>query len=169
MKSMTGFGTGESSLGPGKLVLDARSVNHRYLDVRIRLPEAFADQALFLEQRAREKLIRGRYDLGVRYEGPALAARLDTERAKSLYRDLEKLRDELSPGADVPFTALLSVPALFATGPGFGLDEMQGALGRAFDGAVANLDEMRAREGRVLKGEIATPSANGSRKPPKPF
>ena len=34
MKSMTGFGTGEAQLGPGKVVLDARSVNHRYLDVQ---------------------------------------------------------------------------------------------------------------------------------------
>ena len=63
MKSMTGFGTGDAPLGSGRLVLDVRSVNHRHLDVRVRVPQEIADQSLFVEQRARERLVRGRFEL----------------------------------------------------------------------------------------------------------
>ena len=61
MKSMTGFGIGEAPLGRGRLLLELRSLNHRFLEVRVRLPPELFDQASFLEQLAREKLTRGRY------------------------------------------------------------------------------------------------------------
>jgi uncharacterized protein (TIGR00255 family) len=156
MKSMTGFGTGEARLGPGKVVLDARSVNHRYLDVRVRLPAEIADQALFLEQRAREQLSRGRFEIGVRYEGPALAPHLDAERARSAYLELARLRDELAPGTELPITAVLAMPELYVPPASFAPEEAQRALAAALKLAIARLDEMRTCEGAVLKKELAT-------------
>ena len=38
MQSMTGYGSGRAALGDGHVVLDVRAVNHRFLDVRVRLP-----------------------------------------------------------------------------------------------------------------------------------
>jgi uncharacterized protein (TIGR00255 family) len=155
MKSMTGFGTGEAELGPGKLLLDARSVNHRYLDLRVRLPQEFADQALYVEQRARERLARGRFDLAVRYEGPLLLPKLDLDRARSVYRDFARLRDELAPGSELPVTALFAMPGLFTAPQTFDPGAVQAALAQAFDGAIRSLNEMRRREGAALGTEIA--------------
>jgi uncharacterized protein (TIGR00255 family) len=154
MKSMTGFGTGEAPLGPGKLVLDARSVNHRYLDVRVRLPQELVEQSLFLEQRARDKLSRGRFDLSVRYEGPTLAPQLDVERARSVYRDLGRLRDELAPGTELPIGALIGMPELYVTSLSHDVATAQRALGAALDEALRRLDDMRQREGAALSIEI---------------
>ncbi|HEX4339802.1 MAG TPA: YicC/YloC family endoribonuclease [Polyangiaceae bacterium] len=156
MKSMTGFGTGEAQLGPGKVVLDARSVNHRYLDVRVRLPAEIADQGLFLEQRARERLSRGRFELGVRYEGPTLAPRLDVERARSAYIELIRLRDELAPGTEVPITAIVAMPDLYVAPSAFGIEATQGALIGALETAIARLEEMRRCEGEALQKELSS-------------
>jgi uncharacterized protein (TIGR00255 family) len=156
MKSMTGFGTGEAPLGPGKVVLDARSVNHRYLDVRVRLPPEIADQALFLEQRARERLSRGRFELGVRYEGPTLTPELDVDRARAAYLQLKRLRDELAPGMDVPITAIAAMPDLYAAPAAFGVEPTQAALAIALDAAIRRLEEMRACEGEALQKELAS-------------
>ncbi|HVW30657.1 MAG TPA: YicC/YloC family endoribonuclease [Polyangiaceae bacterium] len=156
MKSMTGFGTGEAQLGPGKVVLDARSVNHRYLDVRVRLPTEIADQGLFLEQRARERLSRGRFELGVRYEGPTLAPRLDVDRARSAYVELMRLRDELAPGTDVPITAIVSMPDVYVAPLSFGVEATQAALVAALDTAIARLEEMRKCEGQALRSELSS-------------
>src|SRR5262245_46849702 len=156
MKSMTGFGTGEAPLGPGKVVLDARSVNHRYLDVRVRLPPEIADQALFLEQRARERLSRGRFELGVRYEGPALTPQLDVDRARSAYLELKRLRDELAPGTEVPITAIATMPELYVAPAAFGVDKTQAALLTALDAAIRRLEAMRRCEGEALQRELAT-------------
>ena len=72
MLSMTGFASGEAPLGDGRVTLEIRALNHRFLDVRVRLPTELSDQAFFVEQLARSALARGRYDIGVRLEGPAL-------------------------------------------------------------------------------------------------
>src|SRR5689334_22764153 len=101
MRSMTGFGTGSAPLGPGKLSLEVRSVNHRYLDVRVRLPQELVGESLFLEQAARARLQRGRFDVAVRYEGPSIASRFDTDKARRVYRELAALRDELAPGTEL--------------------------------------------------------------------
>ena len=155
MKSMTGFGTGEALLGPGKIVLDARSVNHRYLDVRVRLPAEMADQGLFLEQRARERLSRGRFELGVRYEGPTLSPRLDAERARAAYLELTRLRDELAPGTEVPITAVVSMPDVYVAPISFGVEATQAALVSSLEAAIVRLEEMRQCEGEALRRELS--------------
>lgn len=155
MRSMTGFGTGWAPLGQGKVALEARSVNHRYLDVRVRLPQEFIGESLFLEQTARARLVRGRFDLAVRYEGPRLTSQFDAERARAVYRELVALRDELAPGTDVSVGALAAMPDLFVAQASFAPGAVQEALGRALDAALLELDAMRVREGAVLREELA--------------
>src|SRR5437868_12089373 len=116
MRSMTGFGFGEAPLGePGsKLTVEIRSVNHRYLDVRVRAPNQLPDVIGAIETIARERLTRGRFDVAVRVEGAALAAvTLDRDRARSIFSALRSLRDELAPEAEVPLSLLASAPDLF--------------------------------------------------------
>ena len=74
MRSMTGFGLGEVPLESGKLGVEIRGVNHRFLDVRVRVPRELGDLAGFVEQIAREKLTRGRYEVAMRVEGVAIGA-----------------------------------------------------------------------------------------------
>jgi uncharacterized protein YicC (UPF0701 family) len=105
---MTGFGVGEAPLDThigGRLSVEIRGVNHRFLDVRVRVPRDLADVATFVEQVAREKLARGRFEIGVRVDGASLGAPvLDRERAKAAYAALCSLRDEIAPGAEVPLS-----------------------------------------------------------------
>ena len=60
---MTGFGFGDAPLGDGRVTVELRALNHRFLDVRVRLPEELLDQSFFMEQLARESLARGRFDV----------------------------------------------------------------------------------------------------------
>jgi uncharacterized protein (TIGR00255 family) len=66
MRSMTGFGCGEAELEGTKLTCELRALNHRFLDVRVRMPDELQSHAFFVEQLARERLSRGRFDVGVR-------------------------------------------------------------------------------------------------------
>jgi uncharacterized protein (TIGR00255 family) len=152
---MTGFGTGSAPLGPGKVTLEVRSVNHRYLDVRVRLPQDFVGESLFIEQAARARLARGRFDFAVRYDGPSLAARLDADKARRVYRELAELRDEIAPGTELPVGVLAAVPDLFASQANFDGAAVQAALGKALDDALSGLDAMRLREGTALCAELA--------------
>ena len=51
MRSMTGYGVGEAPLGEGRLTLEVRALNHRYVDVRVRLPVELSDYAFFTRGR----------------------------------------------------------------------------------------------------------------------
>jgi len=152
---MTGFGLGEAALGNGKLGVEIRAVNHRFLDVRVRVARELTDVAGLFDQLARERLSRGRYEISARVEGlPLSMPALDRERARVAFRSLCELRDEIAPGADVPLSLLAAIPDLFASSGDLGTDRVSAATRDAFAAAANDLDEMRSREGAVLKADF---------------
>ena len=107
MRSMTGFGIGDAPLSSeatsppsGKLSVEIRAVNHRYLDVRVRAPNQLPDLAAAVETLARERLSRGRFDVTVRVEAAALGAvSIHKEKLKERAERLRLASDvELDPG-----------------------------------------------------------------------
>ena len=160
---MTGFGVGDAMLaGPetapsrsDKLTVEIRAVNHRFLDVRVRVPSQVPDLANAVESLARERLTRGRFDINVRLDGAVLGAMvIDQARARSVFAELKKLRDELSPEAEVPLSLLGAVPDLFVPSLEREAEALDGALKAAFDAALTSLDAMRLREGLALADDL---------------
>jgi uncharacterized protein (TIGR00255 family) len=152
---MTGFGLGEVPLGSGRLEVEIRGVNHRFLDVRVRVPRELADISGFLEQVSREKLTRGRYEVTLRVEGTSLTLPvLDRDRARAAYRALCELRDEVAPGADVPLSVLGSIPDLFVSSAERETERVRETTRAAFESAVVALDAMRLREGLALREDL---------------
>jgi uncharacterized protein (TIGR00255 family) len=155
MRSMTGFGLGEVPLATGKLAIEIRAVNHRFLDVRVRVPRDLGDLATFVEQVARDRLTRGRYEVAMRVDGSVPGAPvLDRERARDAYRALCELRDELAPGERVPLSLLGAIPDLFVSPADAELDRLRESTRLAFDAAVFALDAMREREGAALRDDL---------------
>ena len=159
MRSMTGFGVGEAqldaSVASGRLMIEIRGVNHRFLDLRVKGPSELPDVSSIVESLARERLTRGRFDIAVRVDGTALGAvSLDKERARSVFRALSELRDELSPDADVPLSLLGNIPDLFVPTLEQNAEALSRAIGAAFDAARQSLDEMRLREGKALGDDL---------------
>ena len=151
MRSMTGFGVGEAPIGDGRLLLEARSLNHRFLELRVALPPELAGQTAYLEQLARARLHRGRYAIAARLVGVSAATpRLDLGRARAAYRALSELRDELAPGTELPLTALTSLPGLFDGSLDVDETTTRASLREAFEHALGALDTMRAAEGAAL-------------------
>jgi uncharacterized protein (TIGR00255 family) len=157
MRSMTGFGLGEAPLDHGKLAVEIRGVNHRFLDVRVRLSRELGELSGLLEQLARERLSRGRYDVSVRVDGVCVGAPvLDRGRARVAYRSLCELRDELAPGAEVPLSLLAALPDLFVSGADHELEGLREAARLAFAAAARALEAMRNLEGEALRGDLTT-------------
>lgn len=151
---MTGFGCGEAALGDSKLTCELRALNHRFLDIRVRLPDDLAAHGFFVEQLARERLSRGRFDIGVRFDESGGSARFSLQRARAVYQSLLELRDELAPGSDVPISALAALPQLLVDTTQQSTQGLEQALTGAFTSALTRLDEMRQREGQSLGREL---------------
>src|SRR4051812_48898799 len=151
MRSMTGFGVGSVTRAEGRLVAEVRSVNQRFLDIRARLPRELADLTLFTEQIARDRLRRGRVELVVHTEGSIGSPLVvDKERARTAFKALAELRDELAPGADVPLSLLAVVPDLFAPPSASELHALRDAVKSAVEQAVDAMLVMCCREGDAL-------------------
>lgn len=152
---MTGYGVGEAPLGEGRLTLEVRALNHRFVDVRVRLPVELSDYAFFTEQKARELLSRGRFDIGVRLDDAALPPpNLSIARARSIYLALQALRDELAPKTELPISAVMAIPELIQAPSCLEAQQIQRALAQALRSAVDNLNLMRHEEGAALAREL---------------
>ncbi len=152
---MTGYGTGIAELGRGRLVVEARAGNHRFLDVVVRFPPEIADQTWASDAVVRRLGERGRIELTARIEG-AIGGEpvIDLERARAAYRSLLALRDELSPGEPVPLNLLSSVPGLFAAAEAPDSEAIRRAVERATEQACLALREMRETEGAALVADL---------------
>jgi uncharacterized protein (TIGR00255 family) len=151
---MTGHGAGEAPLGAGTVKMELRSVNHRHLDVRVRLSDELNEGAALVEDLLRNACVRGRVEATVRSEAPDQHGALDMARARSVYRSLLALRDELAPAMQVPVEAVLRAPHMFGSSGGLSSDELRDALKLATERAIADLHAMRAREGEALAKDM---------------
>lgn len=155
MRSMTGYGVGDAPLGEGRLTLEIRALNHRFVDVRVRLPVELSDHAFYTEQKARELLSRGRFDIGVRLDDAALPPpNLSVARARSIYLALSRLRDELAPGTELPISAVTTIPDLIQAPSSLESEQIQTALAGALRAAVDHLNRMREQEGAALGKDL---------------
>ena len=155
MRSMTGYGSGRAALGEGQVVLDIRTVNHRFLDVRVRLPSRIQSRTPTVERVIRGRLERGRVDVTGRFEGQTLPQpTLDVDRARMVYAELAALRDALSPKEPLPLALLSSVPDLFVISRTVDESELGRALEQAAAEACDTVMAMRENEGAALSAEL---------------
>ena len=159
MRSMTGFGFGDAPFSGGRLTVEIRSANQRFLDVRARLPAELSHFAMFVEQVVRERVRRGRVDVVVRSEGVVgAAAVLDRERAKSSMAALASLRDEIAPGSELPLSLLVAVPGLFSIVEPEA-DALRAGLRAAVESATVAMEGMLQREGDALALDLGQRAA----------
>src|SRR5438445_9895833 len=115
MRSMTGYGRGESTHEGAKFSVELNSVNRKQSEVAVNLPREFAE----LEPRVRDainsRISRGRLNVVVAYHnGGAAPSRvaLDTELARTYYRAMTELQKELGASGDIGVETLLRAPGV---------------------------------------------------------
>jgi uncharacterized protein (TIGR00255 family) len=153
---MTGYGSGRAALGQGQVVLDLRTVNHRFLDVRVRLPSRIQSRTPTIERVIRARLERGRVDVTARFEGQTLPQpTLDLDRARAVYAELAALRDTLNPDEPLPLALLSSVPDLFVINRAIDEEALERSLEQAAAEACDAVIAMRDKEGNTLASELS--------------
>lgn len=158
IRSMTGFGRASFDVGGVVFEVEARSVNHRHLDLRVRLPRLFSALEAAVRERVQGRISRGKVDLGVSMpEGGASLQRLEIDR--DAVREYTRVAAEFqeSEGLVGPLSvdALLGLPgvARFAERE-LPLEDLEAGLLDAVGSAAEALDEMRVREGAALERDL---------------
>lgn len=157
LRSMTGFAQARAEKNGWVLRLNLRSVNHRFLDLHLRLPDGFEPFEMKIRQALRERLRRGHVDVNLYYEpaGPA-AVHINREVAASYLQAARDLREEFSVQSDPDLAAILRLPGVI--GSALPSEEEQEQLAGVLLGCVSEaasrLNEMRESEGRSLREEM---------------
>jgi len=155
IKSMTGFGKGEG----GGFVVEMRSVNHKFLDLSIKLPRQLMPIEGRVKKTVSDRLSRGRVDIYITRGGseePPRALRLDADAAEQYIKILRELKDKFSLPGEVDM-ALLSVygkDIVTEAEVEEDLDSVWGFLEAAIISAMDGLEEMRSVEGATLAADI---------------
>src|SRR5258708_16323150 len=148
--SMTGFAQARIERNGWALRVSVKSVNHRFLDLKLRMPEGFDLYDLRLRQILRERIHRGHVEVNLNVE-PAAAAPLQVNREllQAYLRAAEELRKETRAAADVDVVALLRLPGVIggSVAAGSGAEERQGQLGAGLEAcfceALTHIGAMR--------------------------
>jgi uncharacterized protein (TIGR00255 family) len=138
-----------------------KSVNHRFLDVKLRIPESLEPYEHRLRQAVRNRIHRGHVDVHVSMEpGEAAPVHVNRELLKAYVHAAQELRDQTGGKAELDTVSLLRLPGVI-TGLASALpesEEEQEALGKVLDKfleeALGKMDEMRRNEGRHLTDEL---------------
>ncbi len=159
LRSMTGFGSAQVAVGAHVLGVEIRTVNHKYCDVRVRLPRELATAENEISSRVRARLSRGRIEVGVEITSradAALAPRLNHALARAHHEAARALAESLGAPMDLGVAALLALPGVLMPPAGV-LDspDWPDALQRAVDEALDAVDGMRRKEGESLAAELS--------------
>jgi uncharacterized protein (TIGR00255 family) len=159
--SMTGYAQARSEQHGWAVRVSVKSVNHRFLDLKLRIPEGFDLYEMRLRQTARERIHRGHVDIHVNAEpGTAAPVQVNKNLALAYLRAAEALRQETRAAADMDVVSVLRLPGVITglSGAVPETEEEQEKLGQALDAclreALLKLDDMRRAEGKHLVQEL---------------
>ena len=157
IRSMTGYGRSDFEVGGLAFEVEIRSVNHRYLDARAKLPRMLSDREHRVKTAAQDKLQRGKVDIHVSASNEAVSARLEIDRdaAEQYVVAARELGDRFELVGTLDTATLLGLPGVTRlVEPELAEEELDAALDAAVVGALDALDAMREREGAALASEL---------------
>ena len=153
--SMTAYARREVKADWGTAVWEIRSVNQRYLETYLRMPEQFRSLEPVLRERFRKRLARGKVECNLRFEvNPAANTELkiNEELAKQVINAAKWVKETAGEGSVGPFQ-VLNWPGVMEA-PEQDLDAINKDLLAAFDNTVDDFIAARASEGENMKALI---------------
>ncbi len=159
LKSMTGYAQAQAAENGVGLRVSVRSVNHRFLDLHLRVPEGFEPLEPRIRQIVRERVRRGHLDVTLRYElaGPAGVA-VNQDVAAAYLRAVEDLRKQFGVKTEPDLASILRLPGVIgasAASPDEEVTRLESVVARCLTEALDKLDQMRELEANALRDEMS--------------
>jgi uncharacterized protein (TIGR00255 family) len=158
IRSMTGFGAARASSSGEDVDVEVRSVNHKFCEVKVRLPRELSAAEVEIVKIVKDRLARGGVEVTVRRGGAAasFAPRVDVALAESYARAFAEIQARLSLPGHVTLAEILAADGVVRLEEReVNVEAAREALRRALGAALDGLLVMRAREGEALARDLA--------------
>ncbi|WP_027954141.1 MULTISPECIES: YicC/YloC family endoribonuclease [Halobacillus] len=154
--SMTGYGREISEQEGTRIVVEIRSVNHRFLDVHMHLPSSLLFMEDPIRKLVKEALHRGRVDVYITMDGGLQKnVEVDWEAAEQYIQALEDMKSRFHLTGDITIDMVSKLENVFITKQSEDIpDSFQHMLKTSVEQALRQLKDMRGREGKQLTKDL---------------
>lgn len=158
IRSMTGFGRCEVSEAERKFTVEMKGVNHRYLDVNMRMPKKLNFFETAIRNRLKEYVQRGKIDIFITYEDLSeeqVSLKYNHALAAEYLKYFKQMQTEFGINSEVNAYSLSHCPEVLTMEEQVvDEEELWNGLQKALDGACRQFVETRTKEGEQLKKDI---------------
>jgi uncharacterized protein (TIGR00255 family) len=152
LRSMTGYGREVLELGDHTVTLEIRSLNNKFLDLTVRLPQEFRYQEMALRKQLQPRLIRGKVDLTITLEtiGGNDRQELNHDAIRYYHQELSTLARDLDLHPHDLLTVIMRLPNVTIPSRPLDAEELWVRTAEALDGALLKFEAFRSQEGANL-------------------
>lgn len=158
LKSMTGFGRFETANEKHKITVEMKSVNHRYLDMSIKMPKKLSIFEAGIRNVLKRYIGRGKVDVFIAYEDYAesnVCVKYNEKIAKEYYNYLRQISEDFQVDNDIHVSTIARLPEVFTLEEQSGDDsELWTMIEEAVIKAAERFVESRIIEGKHLKEDL---------------
>ncbi len=157
LKSMTGFGRAEQSIGKKTFLVEIKSLNGKQFEISLKIPSLLRPYEFDIRNLLSENLLRGSIDcmITLKQNGAAKPVVINTELAKAYYQSLAELAENLNLDTGSILGSLLKLPEVVVPSTEvLDEDDWKGFRDILLN-AVTNINAHRVNEGAVLEKDIA--------------
>jgi uncharacterized protein (TIGR00255 family) len=155
---MTGYGKKDLTSKQGGVTVEIRSVNHRFLEVAVRVPRSLAPLEEQIRKAVQQRCLRGRIDVSVivhNNSGGLKTVHIDQALAKQYHSALQKLQKTLGMRGTVDISVLAGFRDIVSlSDESVSSDHAAKTILRVLGGALTDLERMRRREGEALAKDL---------------
>ncbi|MFY2557330.1 YicC/YloC family endoribonuclease [Corallococcus terminator] len=158
LKSMTGFGAGRARVGDEEVSVELRSLNHKFCEVKARLPRELTSLEPSVTKQVKDRLARGSVELLVKRQSSTATGTVptvDLNLAREYLRTFRELAKELGLPADVAWSQVANQQGVVRLEEkGVNLESATPAVTEALDQALGALEKMRLVEGEAIHADL---------------
>ncbi|SCJ73469.1 YicC-like family%2C N-terminal region [uncultured Eubacterium sp.] len=158
IKSMTGFGRSEYNDGKRNIIVEIKSVNHRYSDITVKMPRRYSFVEDKIKTTVKDKIKRGKVDVSIMVENLTendVNIKLNTMVAQQYYDNLRALQEGFDVSGDISLQMLAGMPDVLKSIPDVDdEEEMTKCILAPVKEACINLEKMRGIEGEKLATDL---------------
>lgn len=157
IKSMTGYGRAKLSKDDREYQIEIKSVNHRYLDISVRIPKQLSYLEETIKKEIAKKVKRGKIDVFVTFENNSLEGKeikINTELAKAYIDELKKLAEKENILSDIQVTEISKYPDVLNIQSNQDDEKITEEVLETITIATDNLVQMRETEGNKISEDL---------------
>ena len=156
LKSMTGFGRAEQTIGKKTFLVEIKSLNGKLFEISLKLPSLLRPYEFDIRNMLSENLLRGSIDclITLKQNGAAKPVVINTELAKSYYHSLAELAENLNLDTGSILSSLLKLPEVVVPSTEVLDEDDWKGFQQVMLSAIKNINDHRINEGAVLEKDL---------------